>query len=126
MIRMTAAEFREKFGKSHKAKYRNEKCSWGGKDFPSRRERDRYIQLYYDQQDGVIRELRTQVKFALIPAQRIDGKLVEREVSYIADFVYRDRNGNLVVEDSKGFRTREYVIKRKMMLEKYGIKIVEV
>ena len=83
---------------------------------------------------AIVRELRRQVKFILIPAQRepqrpegkILGKVVERECSYIADFVYTDRDGNTVVEDTKGVRTKEYVIKRKLMLERFGIRIVEI
>ena len=43
---------------------------------------------------------------------------------YVADFVYED-NGDTVVEDTKGMRTKEYVIKRKLMLYRYGIRIKE-
>ena len=81
-----------------------------------------------------------QVKFVLIPSQYepdtvkvlksgkekvVKGKLIERECSYIADFVYR-YNGKTVVEDAKGMRTKEYVLKRKMMLYFHGIRISEV
>lgn len=63
----------------------------------------------------------------LIPSQRIDGKVVERECSYIADFVYRDaKSDKLVVEDTKGFKTKDYIIKRKLMLHVYNIKIQEI
>jgi hypothetical protein len=50
----------------------------------------------------------------------------ERECKYIADFVYRDRDGNRVVEDCKGFRTPVYKLKKKLMLHVHGIRIVEV
>ena len=50
--------------------------------------------------------------------------LLERKVTYIADFMYEE-NGKAVVEDTKGLRTKEYVIKRKLMLYKYGIRIEE-
>ena len=53
------------------------------------------------------------------------GKVLEKECSYIADFAYF-QNGHLVVEDTKGFRTEGYKIKRKLMLERYGIQIREV
>ena len=53
------------------------------------------------------------------------GKLLEKECSYIADFVYI-QNGNLVVEDTKGFRTEAYKIKRKLMLHVHGIRIKEI
>ena len=73
----------------------------------------------------MIKELKRQVKFELIPSQRIDGKVVERACCYIADFVYI-RNGRFVVEDAKGVRTKEYRIKRKLMLYIHGIRITEV
>ena len=43
-----------------------------------------------------------------------------------ADFVYTDADGRTVVEDVKGFRTKEYLIRRKLMLFRYGIRIQEV
>jgi len=82
-----------------------------------------------------------QVKFVLIPAQREwtneiytkgkkkgcfkPGKILEKECSYIADFVYIE-NGRIIVEDTKGFRTKDYVIKRKLMLHVHGIRIKEI
>jgi len=51
--------------------------------------------------------------------------LIERKVSYVADFVYA-RGNELVVEDVKGVRTQEYIIKRKLMLHIHGIRIKEV
>ncbi len=50
------------------------------------------------------------------------GKLLERECSYIADFVYI-KNGKIVVEDTKGVRTKEYIIKRKLMLYVHNIRV---
>ena len=67
-----------------------------------------------------------QVKFVLIPSQRDEnGKVIERECSYKADFKYEE-DGKTVVEDVKGFRTKEYIIKRKLLLYQYGIRIREV
>ena len=54
------------------------------------------------------------------------GKLIEKECSYIADFVYKDKDGKTIVEDTKGFRTETYLIKRKLMLFIHGVKIHEV
>ena len=74
-----------------------------------------------------IKDLERQVKFVLIPAQYENGKLIERAVTYIADFVYTDvKTGEKVVEDTKGMRTKEYILKRKMMLYLRGIRIKEV
>ena len=76
---------------------------------------------------GEISDLREQVKYVVIPTQRdSSGKLLEKECSYYADFVYRDKNGNLVVEDTKGMRTSEYRLKKKLMLQVHGIKITEI
>ena len=75
----------------------------------------------------MIKDLSRQVKFVLIPSQRDEnGKVIERECSYKADFMYYDEAGETIVEDVKGFRTKEYIIKRKLMLYQYGIRIREV
>lgn len=109
------------------SKYKNIKCKVGTEVFDSRREADRYLELCYLQKAGIITELARQVKFVLIPAQRdkTSNRVIEREIAYIADFVYI-RNGQTVVEDVKGVRTRDYVIKRKLMLYVHGIRIAEV
>lgn len=78
------------------------------------------------EQAGMITDLQEQVKFELLPSQRgPDGKVAERKVTYTADFCYK-QNGELVVEDSKGFRTQQYVLRRKMMLWFHGIAVREV
>ena len=66
----------------------------------------------------------------LVPGQKKDVEngymRTERPVKYIADFVYTDKSGRLVVEDAKGVRTDVYVIKRKLMRQVHGIEIIEV
>lgn len=108
-------------------KYNNKKITVDGQIFDSKKEANRYKELRLLEKAGAIKDLRMQVKFTLIPAQRDEatGKVVERECSYKADFVYEE-DGKTVVEDVKGFRTKEYVIKRKLMLWRYGIRIREV
>lgn len=92
----------------------------------SRKEHERANQLKLMQRAGLISNLREQVKFVLIPTQRDPaGNLLEKECSYYADFVY-DRDGVTVVEDTKGFRTPEYRLKRKLMLRVHGISIKEI
>ena len=109
------------------SKYKNKKTTFCGIEFASRKEASRYKQLKAWQELGLISDLRLQQKFVLIPAQRIEGKLVERECAYIADFMYVDNDsGKTVVEDTKGVRTRDYIIKRKLMLWRFGIRIKEV
>ena len=84
------------------------------------REANRWCELNLLLRAGKIQDLQRQVKFELIPKQ--DG---ERAVSYIADFVYTE-NGEKVVEDAKGMRTKEYKLKKKMMLYFHGIRIREI
>jgi hypothetical protein len=86
----------------------------------SKRERNRYEELLLLQRCGDISDLKTQVKYVLIPKQ--EG---ERACEYRADFVYLSE-GRIVVEDTKGFRTKDYVIKRKLMLFRHGLRIQEV
>lgn len=93
--------------------------------FDSSREYDRFCSLYLEEKAGLISDLRRQVRYELIPTQYVGGKLTERSCSYIADFVY-EQNGKTIVEDSKGFKTPEYIIKRKLMLYVHGIQIKEV
>lgn len=123
------------------SKYGSRKQTVSGITFDSRKEARRFQELRLLEQAGEISDLRLQVKFQLIPPQRAPsfevyksgpnkgrrkpGKLLEHECSYIADFVYI-KNGETVVEDSKGFKTDVYIIKRKLMLERYGIQIREV
>jgi hypothetical protein len=95
----------------------------------SQREATRWMELKLLERAGKIKNLNRQVKFVLIPKQAEyigkKVKVLEREVSYIADFVYNE-NGQTVVEDSKGMKTKDYVIKRKLMLYIHKIKIREV
>ena len=107
-----------------------------GITFDSRKEARRYSELRLLERAGQITNLRRQVKFCLIPTQFEPdtigprggvkkGKRIEHECAYIADFVYT-QNGELVVEDTKGFKTKDYIIKRKLLLYLMGIRIHEV
>lgn len=100
-------------------KYNNIKTVVDGITFDSKKEAQRYQVLKMLERAGAITDLKYQVAFELIPKQ--DG---ERAVKYIADFVYKE-NGKVVVEDVKGKRTQVYILKRKLMLERHGIKILE-
>lgn len=119
------------------SKYNNVKV---GKN-ASLKEARRGAELRMLEKAGVITSLREQVKYVLIPAQyetyeryskrgkRLkDGvRLLERECAYIADFVYTiAETGETIVEDTKGFRTKDYIIKRKLMLAVHSIRIKEV
>jgi hypothetical protein len=123
---MTIEEYR-KLIKEFENKYGAKKTTTiDGKTFDSIKEANRYTSLLLLQRAGVISDLQTQVKFVLIPTQRdAEGKLLEKECSYKADFVYK-RDGETVVEDTKGFKTPEYIIKRKLMLHIHNIRIQEI
>ena len=116
-----------------RSKYGNERV--GG--HASKKEHYRAAQLRLMERAGLISDLREQVSYELIPAQyhesynafngRTTRVLLERPCRYVADFVYTDRaTGQTVVEDTKGVRTKEYIIKRKLMLHVHGIRIKEV
>ena len=105
-------------------KYRNRKARRGELTFDSKAEARRYDELRLMLRAGEISDLQRQVAFELIPAQKA-GERNERACKYVADFVYT-RNGEVIVEDVKGHRTPEYIIKRKLMLWRHGIAIQEV
>lgn len=126
---------------SNGSKYHAKKVEYNGIVFDSKKELKRYKELELLEQSGEITNLQRQVKYVLIPAQREPdiigvkggvkkGKVIEKECSYIADFTYNDEDGDLVVEDVKGYKNggayTAYTIKRKLMLYIYGIKVVEI
>ena len=124
------------------SKYHNKKVTVDNIEFDSVKEAKHYKKLKDMEQAGKIKDLRLQVKYELIPKQvevkeryskktgkriKDDVKTLELPVYYIADFVYTDVEKNeVVVVDTKGFRTPDYIIKRKLLLYRYGIKINEV
>lgn len=119
-----------------KTKYHSRKVVRDGETFDSVKEYRRFCELSLLQKAGAITELQRQVEFELIPTQREPdtvgvrggikkGKVIELGVKYVADFVYNE-NGKKVVEDTKGFKTKDYIIKRKLMLYVHGIRIKEI
>lgn len=126
---------------TYKAKYKNIKTqTFDGIVHDSVKEAQRWGELLLLERAGKIIDLSRQVPFELIPAQyetyerygktgqRLkDGRrLIEKAVVYRADFVYTDAETvETIVEDTKGVKTKDYIIKRKMMLYRYGIRIKE-
>lgn len=110
-------------------KYNAQKVKVDGIEFDSKKEAQRYGELKLLERCGAISGLELQVEYKLIPSQKINGKVVERAVKYIADFRYKE-NGETVVEDVKGCKKGNayeiFKIKRKLMLERYGIRVREV
>lgn len=109
-------------------KYHSKKVECDGIVFDSKKEAKRYRELKLLERAGKIRGLRLQVPFELIPAQRDEnGKVIERAVTYRADFLYTDlETYQTVIEDTKGIKTKEYIIKRKLMMYIHKIRIIEV
>lgn len=115
-------------GTALKNKYHAKRTVTKDGAFDSKKELNRWIELSNMALDGEIKNLQRQVPYELIPSQYINGKCIERACTYKADFVYF-KDGDLIVEDVKSAITRknaEYIIKRKLMLHRYGIRIVEV
>ena len=121
-------------------KYNARKIVADGETYDSKREYRRYLFLKHLVDIGQIRNLCRQVEYPLIPTQREPdtttktgkvkpGRVIERACSYVADFQY-EQDGQTVVEDVKGYRGggayAVFVIKRKLMLERYGIRVLEV
>lgn len=111
-------------------KYRNRKVVVDGIVFDSRKEGQRWKELKVLESSGEIEKLERQVKFQLLPRQTgSDGKVLERKVEYVADFVYI-RDGKVIVEDVKGYRGggayEVFKLKKKMMLYFFGIRVKEI
>lgn len=126
------------------SKYGARKVRYDGKIFDSKKEACRYAELRLLERAGKIKGLELQKTFELIPAQweaiptgefykrgerkgqpKFKNICLEQSITYKADFCYIE-NGKQVVEDTKGFKTKDYVIKRKLMLYVHGIKIKEI
>ena len=110
------------------SKYGNQKTVVDGIEFDSMREARRWRELKWLEKAGEIKNLSRQEEYELIPSIRDEqtGKVRQRGVSYIADFTYQTKDGNWIVEDAKGYRTEVYKIKKKLMLWRHGIEVVEV
>ena len=112
------------------SKYGAKKVTIDGITFDNMKEANRWCELKLLVRGKVITELERHVRFELVPAQYDKhGKLLERSISYVADFVYIDmKTGQRIVEDVKSSATKtpEYIIKRKLLLYFYHIRIMEV
>lgn len=109
-----AAQIAAQVPKVKRSKYHNVKIELDGRTFDSQKEFNRYGELKLLERAGLISELKLQVPFELIPVQ-VGGLRKERPLTYVADFTYIDEHGKLVIEDTKGVKTKDYIIKRKLM-----------
>lgn len=99
-------------------KYRAKRTTLDGITFDSKREAIRYAALKMEQVAGRITHLALQPSFDL----KVNGELICR---YRGDFIYF-RDGKRILEDVKGVKTRDYIIKKKLMRAIYSIEVVEV
>lgn len=118
-------------------KYHAKKVEFYGITFDSKKEGLYYLKLKDMERRGEITDLRLQVPYELLPAiyrdevvhlktkDKVVKKLVQRAVTYVADFVYV-QDGKEVVIDAKGMRLHDYILKKKMMLALKGIEVIEV
>ena len=106
-------------------KYRNKKTEVDGILFDSKREANRFLVLKGMEESGEISHLERQKKFILIKGDRWSDGKKHRDTAYIADFVYF-KDGKVVVEDSKGFRTPVYKLKKELMKFFHDIEVKEV
>lgn len=112
-------------------KYRNTKVEIDGKKFDSQKEATKYLELKHEQDAGRIFWFEHHVVFELVPRlEKDENGPAERAVKYEADFVVYDKERRIVrVYDVKSPITRklrDYIIKRKLMRQRYGIAITEV
>jgi len=99
-------------------KYHAKKTVVDGITFDSKKEANRYATLKQLERFGMIQDLRIQVPFELQPGYTNNQGKKIKPITYIADFVYIN-SGEKVVEDTKGFKTKEYLLKRKLFEYKY-------
>ena len=126
-MRLTESQYKMFLGKSidyKQNKYHNKKVIYYGIKFDSEKEKNRYVGLKQLERLGVIQNLQRQVKYELQPSFKLNGKTI-RSITYIADFVYI-QDGVEIIEDVKGMRTKEYLLKKKLFEYKYQKEIKEI
>lgn len=105
-------------------KYGNQKTQYKGIRFDSKKECEYFIYLENLEALGAISELQRQVRFELQPSFKHKGKTI-RAITYVADFTFKDKDGEFHIVDTKGVKTDVYLLKKKMMQFK-GYDIEEV
>jgi hypothetical protein len=119
-----------------KNKYNNKKVVIDGIKFDSKKEASQYIYYKHQKAKSEIKDFKMQVPFELIPSQKDfrTQRIIERACIYRCDFVINNLDGSTEYIEVKGWdkkkrkfiTTKDYIIKRKLMLYKYGIKLKEV
>lgn len=108
------------------SKYKNKKVVYDGIKFDSKKEGACYLKLKLLEEKGIIKDLQLQKEYILQESFKLNNKTY-RKISYKADFEYFSTIDNKThVVDTKGFKTKEYLLKKKILAYKYGIEIEEV
>lgn len=101
-------------------KYHNKKITIDGITFDSKKEGKRYLELKLLLRAKEIKDLELQPRFELQPSFKKNNKTFKK-IEYIADFKYFDNRLNkIVIEDTKGFKTDVYLLKKKLFEYKYS------
>lgn len=116
---LSADDYNELTKQQKRQKYGNRRVEADGYTFDSKAEWRRYQELKLMLDAGEILALGVHGEFRLT----LDGELI---CTYVDDFDYEDRDGELVVEDVKGVKTEAYIIKKKLMKAIYDIDIQEI
>lgn len=99
------------------SKYHNKKCEYKGLEFDSIREKNYYVELELLKKAGIVDHIETQVKYILQEGFTYQGKR-ERAITYYADFRVTYTDEHIEIVDVKGCKTKEYLLKRKLLLKK--------
>lgn len=105
--------------KKRKSKYKNEPIEIDGHKFPSIKEANYYCDLKILKAAGIVTEFDKQVEFVLIPAYKNANGESIHAVKYIADFIVTYKDGHTEIVDVKGFRTKDYKLKKKLFEYQY-------
>ena len=107
------------------SKYNNKKTTVDGITFDSKLEAEHWTKLKALEAAGEITELQRQVAFPCVVDRTACRRVYRSTESYVADFMYRTKEGSLVVVDTKGMKTDEYKRKKKWVEELYGLRVLE-
>lgn len=116
---MNAFQYRQLIAKQQKSsKYHAKRIEVNGVVYDSKKEAKRAAVLEQQEKYGIITNLQRQVPFELQPGYTNNQGKKIRPIIYIADFTY-EKDGKKIIEDTKGFRTELYRIKKKIFEYKY-------
>ena len=112
---------------AYKTKYNSRKTVIGNLKFDSRKEAEYYMVLCDKKKKGEINWIKLQPEFILQRAFTLENGERVKAIKYVADFEVEYKNGYIEVIDVKGVRTRDYILKKKMLMDKYpNMNFVEV